>query len=287
MTRSRINLENSIESRPSLQQERWGRVVAPPAPPVRFRTLKLAAAEMLGTRLARAAVGLAFGKCGVPFRGTRIRTEGPLSFAGPLLLTGKYERAEIDFIARYLPRDLDVLEVGSSIGATSCQIARRLASGCRLTCVEANPTLIPVLRRNLASNVPDRPIEVVHAVVGAAPGTAYFIPRLNSLSSLAADNTEGALELRCESLSGLVSEHCPGDFSLVSDVEGAEAAFLADDTALRRCRFMVIEAHATIHQGNRLSIEDVIEMPLQAGRWRIKDRYGPVVAYERCGESLS
>lgn len=251
-------------------------------PPVRFLFLKLLATAVLKGWPVRLATGLAFGDRGVPFRGTRIRTERRLSFAGPLLLTGKYERAEIDFVRRYLPRNLDVLELGASIGANSCQIAKHLEPGRRLTCVEANPALMHVLRANLARNVPERQVQVTHAVVGEEAGTAFFSPRQNSLVSLASDAEAGSVELRCETLASLVAKHCPGDFSLVSDIEGAEAAFLGDSESLSRCRFMIIEAHPAQRGDRALSIEEVIALPLRGGRWRIKDRYGAVVAYERC-----
>jgi FkbM family methyltransferase len=252
------------------------------APPVRLRMLKLLAAALLSSWPSRLVVGIAFGKGGVPFRGTRIRTERRLSFAGPLLLAGKYERAEIDFVRKYLPQNIDVLELGASIGANSCQIAKHLDPGIRLTSVEANPALIEVLRANLARNAPERQVKLVHAVVGAEAGTAFFSPQQNSLVSLASDAKAGSVELRCETLASLVAKHCTGDFSLVSDVEGAEAAFLSDPDSLARCRFMIIEAHPAQHDGRTLSIEDVIALPLKGGRWRIKDRYGAVVAYERC-----
>jgi FkbM family methyltransferase len=250
--------------------------------PVRFRLLKLVAASLLRSWPVRFATGLAFGNRGVPFRGTRIRTERRLSYAGPLLLTGKYERAEIDFVRRYLPRNLDVLELGASIGANSCQIAKHLEPGRRLTSVEANPALMHVLRTNLASNVPARQVQVIHAIVGEEVGTAYFSPRQNSLVSRASDAEAGSVELRRETLASLVAKHCPGQFSLVSDIEGAEAAFLGDTESLSRCRFMIIEAHPAQQGDQALSIEQVIALPLRHGHWRVKNRYGAVVAYERC-----
>jgi FkbM family methyltransferase len=252
------------------------------APPVRFRIAKLVASSLLRSWPVRLATGLAFGDRGVPFRGTRIRVESRMSFAAPLLLAGKYERAEIDFIQRYLPRDLDVLELGASLGATSCQIAKHLQFGCQLTCVEANPTLIDILRGNLDRNAPGRQVNVIHAMVGAAVGTAYFSPRQDSLASIASEASPESVCLPCETVASLVLQHCPRDFALVSDIEGAEAAFLGDGDALDRCRLMIIEAHPSQLGTQELTLEEVIALPLLSGRWRICDRYGAVVAYQRC-----
>ena len=58
-----------------------------------------------------------------------------------------YERAEIQLIKRYLPRDLDVIELGSSFGVTAAHALARLDPERRLVAVEANETLLPALRQ--------------------------------------------------------------------------------------------------------------------------------------------
>src|SRR5688572_10134810 len=58
-----------------------------------------------------------------------------------------YERAEIQLIHRYLPRSLDVVELGSSLGVTGAHVLA-VTTG-RLLAVEANPKLIPALERAL------------------------------------------------------------------------------------------------------------------------------------------
>ena len=134
-----------------------------PAKPPRFVPIKLAVIAFIQSAPARWLVGLVFGAT-VPFRGTRIRTRRRGSYEAPLLLAGIYERAEIDFVHRYLPGNSKVIELGASIGGNSCQIARRLDRGVPMACIEANPEIVPILRENIARNCGDRPVEVIHAM---------------------------------------------------------------------------------------------------------------------------
>ena len=57
-----------------------------------------------------------------------------------LVFWGIYETAELRLIERHLPRDIDVIELGGSIGVIAAQIAGHLIPGTRLISVEANPT---------------------------------------------------------------------------------------------------------------------------------------------------
>ena len=52
-----------------------------------------------------------------------------------------YESAEIRYVNRWLSPDLDVVELGSSIGVVSSHIRRRLKPDRRLICVECDGEL--------------------------------------------------------------------------------------------------------------------------------------------------
>ena len=71
------------------------------------------------------------------------------------------------------------------------------------------------------------------------------------------------------------------DFDLVSDIEGAESAFLLEDPdVLRGCRRAVIEMHDTAVDGRAVSVSDLLEAAAAAGL-RIIRRQGPVVSLVR------
>lgn len=229
---------------------------------------------------SRLVVGALFGR-GVPFRGTRIRPASRFAVEGPILLAGNYERWEINFVHRYLPVGQQVIELGASIGGNSCQIARRLASGVPMTCVEANPELIGVLKENISRNHPGRSFDVVHAMVGDAAGVGRLQLDHSTLRSSGSVGSR-AVEVPALTLADVVGRLRPGPYSLVCDIEGAEAAFLDNPGGvLDRCTCIIMEGHATTHRGRELSLDDVLSMPLRDGQWRQVDRYGAVAAYLR------
>lgn len=255
----------------------------PAAPAVRWKLAKSLAFSLLTSRLARFAVGATCGS-GVPFRGTRIRPASRFSIEGPLLLSGKYERAEIDFVHRYLPRDRQVVELGASIGGTSCQIAARLAPGVRMTCVEGNPELIPVLEENLRRNHPGRPVEVVNAMIGGALGTGTMRLERSTLTSSAGGEGR-SVTVPSLRLDDVVARIGGGPYSLVSDIEGAEVLFLSPrSVALDRCSCIVMEGHSTSLGGTSRNLEEVLALPEVGGRWRMADRYGAVAVYLPVGQ---
>jgi FkbM family methyltransferase len=198
-----------------------------------------------------------------------------------MLLAGNYERWEINFVHRYLPPAQQVVELGSSIGGNSCQIAMRLAPGVPMTCVEANPDLIPVLRQNLAKNHPGRRVEVIHAMVGDSVGMGELqVDR----STLRSSRTVGGRAVAVPSLRlvDIVSRINPGPYSLVCDIEGAEASFLDNPAGvLDRCTCIIMEGHPTSSGGRDLGLEEVLSMPLRLPGWRQVDRYGAVAVYLR------
>ena len=71
------------------------------------------------------------------------------------------------------------------------------------------------------------------------------------------------------------------EFDLVSDIEGAEAAFLLDDPGvLGKCGRAVIEFHHTVVDGHAVSVFDLIDAAVATGL-RVVGRHGPVVALAR------
>ena len=65
---------------------------------------------------------------------------------------GIYESAEVRFVRQYLRSDLDVIELGASIGVVTTQILRKIESANKCIALEANPNLMETLKSNLQIN---------------------------------------------------------------------------------------------------------------------------------------
>jgi FkbM family methyltransferase len=202
------------------------------------------------------------------------------------LFFGIYEGAERRLLRRHLRRDLDVLELGSSIGVVSASIARLLDPGARLVCVEANADLVPLIRANLARNAPGRPVEIECAAVahGSADGwVELHLGKSHTGSSVIPGAGREAAERRvpATTLGALLSRHGLGDYALVCDIEGAEAGVLfREGDALRRCRQLVIELHETSFEGRRIGVEEMCRQLVERLAFRMTARYGNVAVFE-------
>lgn len=220
----------------------------------------------------------------IPFHGIPIDVSHPGIPAAnkAALWWGMYESAEHRFIKAFLQPNLPVIELGSSIGAISSVIAGRLEQGQRLTCVEANPSLIPQLRKNLDRNASHLSAEIIHAAVCYEGKTVRFRISANNLtSSIPGDPGAETTTVPAITLKTLLAQGDWGPYQLVADIEGAELAFLLNDAeSLRSCQGMVLELHHTQSNGSSYTPTDLQHL-IEALGFRISARYGAVVACQR------
>jgi FkbM family methyltransferase len=213
-----------------------------------------------------------------------------------------YERAELRFVDEHLPRDLDVVELGASIGVVTRAVAGHLDPGRKVVAVEADPRLIAPLRANLdLGGVADR-VHVVHAAVGSPAGAAVELVRgrLSTDARIATEVTaptgttrphpdldqdldrERDLVPTCSLATVLADAGIDGPYSLVVDIEGAEARLARDDAeALARCRVAVVEVHDTVLDGEALAWPEVANRVAEGGGFRTLAAHGPVLVFGR------
>jgi FkbM family methyltransferase len=209
------------------------------------------------------------------------------------ILWGYYELPEIRAVQRYLRRDLDVIELGSSLGIVASHIARRIDSSRTLLCVEANPRLLWHLEANARRDSRGLDLRVVHGAIdytGAADGLARFALDDDNLCSqvAAGQASREVVTVPATTLSRLIAEHRIGEYALVVDIEGAEAALLdRDREALRSCRQLIIELHPTTCDGRHVSIDDLYRTLTDELGFRCVDRanYHDVYVFERRSEA--
>ena len=252
----------------------------------RLLLLKSMAAAVLCHPLMGRMIGWAW-RNKIPHRGCRIET--PIDGdprVNALLFWGMYESAEIRFVRRYLGDDLDVVELGSSLGGVACEIAKKLAGRRTLVCVEANGQIFPMLQGNVASNAPHQKVRFVQGAIDYSGNDwVEFSLGDSTLSSKLDGGGTGApekLTVPAMGLSRVVAENEIGDYALVADIEGAEAGLFARDTqALSRCRKMIIELHETSYDGKKYLVEDLIGLIENNTGMVMRDRYGPVCLFDK------
>jgi FkbM family methyltransferase len=163
----------------------------------------------------------------------RLTATGERDIVGRFLMRcGEWAWDEASFVASVLPENARVLDVGAFLGTFGLGLALRERLDF-LCLVEANPTVVPLLRANIDSNVTLHAV-VVNAMVTGSP----TVPRAgqsdptNLGATSFADETatpeSAMLPERAMTLAQLRAEY--GDFDLIKlDVEGMEQEILRGD----------------------------------------------------------
>jgi len=156
-----------------------------------------------------------------------------------LLYSERYERGEARCIAAGLERDDRVLEIGAGQGFISTLCARRIGSD-RVVSIEANPALLPAIRRTYELNAVTP--RLLHGVLGEGDGTARFHLEEHFLSSSQRQRSPAAAAIEVPRLDAgrIVAEARPT--FVVIDIEGGEAELvpLIDWTGVRK---LALEIH--------------------------------------------
>ncbi|MEY8829032.1 FkbM family methyltransferase [Sedimentitalea sp. XS_ASV28] len=158
------------------------------------------------------------------------------------LRSGEYEAKEADAVLKAVQDGDTVMELGAGIGFISSVVAthRRVKA---VHAFEANPRLIPLIRRVHAENGIDN-VNVHNAILGREAGTATFYIRQNFLSSSLSRDDEGGviaeepIEIRP---TRATSQDIRPDV-LICDIEGAEVDVIPD-MDLSSVRAAIIELH--------------------------------------------
>jgi FkbM family methyltransferase len=149
---------------------------------------------------------------------------------------GEWAFNEARFIARNVPEDARILDIGAFLGTFGLGVAleRRIREVCF---VEANPAITPLLRANVEANcrVPATVVEAIVTSATEAPRIGRYTPgNLSSLSFSESGGSSGRSEIELSvsviSLEQLLAEH--GKFDLIKiDAEGMELDILSGSPA--------------------------------------------------------
>lgn len=159
------------------------------------------------------------------------------------LAAGRYERRERELASRVIRNGDAVLELGAGLGFIGACLRRFTGAG-KIVCIEANPQLIPYIRRVHSLNGIEG-VEVLNGVVvhdREGPATIPFYCRRDFWAS-SLDGTapyERRVEVASLVLSDILDSHRPD--VLVMDIEGGEFE-LMEARNLGTVRAMVVETH--------------------------------------------
>lgn len=222
----------------------------------------------------------------IPCRGIRISTASPIISprTKAAMFWGLYENRELRCLKRHLRPDLDVVDLGASIGVSGAHAARRLRPGIRYVAVEANPALHDLLARNLVSHSNS---VILARALDASPGAGDTVTLALGPTTDASRieqnpaGYDGAVAVRRQTLSDLLRQEGLSRFQLLCDIEGSEASlFLNDPDAFRHCELMIIELHRTYANGRWFSVADLRDLVLSLG-FRIVGQEDPVYVFSR------
>ena len=169
-------------------------------------------------------------------------------YMGGLLCLSNYETVERYAIAKYMPRQLPVVEFGASIGVVSCLIDRLLIAPKVQIAVEANPGLISILEANRKRN--NCGFAVVNAAIAYGTEAVEFGISESSVSGslTTTGTTRSKSVVGTTSLKNIVSSNHIDRCTLVCDIEGAEAQLVRreSDVLQKHVDTLIMEVHPAL-----------------------------------------
>lgn len=198
------------------------------------------------------------------------------------LYWGVYETSEVLFVDRYLRSDLDVIELGSSIGVVSSHIAQKLSSERRLICVEANPQLISVIQTNIKNNAPNLRINVLHGAIDYSDAKVITLDiGGRNIDSKITKTGKNLVPIPVLTLGEVCNRYHVEEFCLVCDIEGSEWGMLQNEAeVLNRCRQVIIELHHTKQVNKLITIDDLVSIMVYDYKFTLVQQRGNVYLFE-------
>jgi FkbM family methyltransferase len=194
------------------------------------------------------------------------------------ILTNLYELPERRAVARYLRRDLPVVELGGSIGVVACVTNRLLKDRTAHIVVEANPLAIPHLERNRQLN--RCKFEIVNRAIAYDANTVTFRPSSDMCgNSVTSAGDESPVTIPTVQLRDLLRHRGFGRFTLVCDIEGMEYELVCHEgDVLRNADTIIMETHARLIGEHKLSS---MMKRLQELEFRVIEETGFVVVLQK------
>ena len=161
-------------------------------------------------------------------------------------LFGDYEQFERRAVLRYLSPQLPVIELGACLGVVSCIANKLLHDPRRHVVVEANPAVIPFLKRNRRRN--GCRFRVLNFAIAYDRRAIEYAPT-DDFAGNALTETAGRRKIRVRTtrLKEIADRNGFDRFTLICDIEGHEREMIEREAeVLRRADLIVLETHARL-----------------------------------------
>lgn len=158
----------------------------------------------------------------------------------------EYEENELELIEEHLPRDKPVIELGGGIGVMSCKINQKLDKSQKHIVLEANPSLIPDLKRNKKLN--NSNFEIRNLAYHHKDNEVSFNIHEEFVGGSIQRKTGKTIDIEAVSLGDILEEKGWENAVLVSDIEGGEVGLLKKEKDIleKRIETAIIESHPFI-----------------------------------------
>lgn len=136
----------------------------------------------------------------------------------------RYEYAEAELVSAYINRDHPVIDLGAGVGYVTCIIDRKADDSTPVLAVEANESLIPVIKKTKSLNESD--FDIIYSAYDSASNSVDFQVQEDFWSSsqyIRKDKFQKEVTVPAVSIDEMIREYnleCP--IQLVMDIEGAE-----------------------------------------------------------------
>ena len=171
------------------------------------------------------------------------------------------------------------------MGIVSSHLASLQNRGRNLVIVEANPALINTLTENVnAYKKVENTIKVYNKAISYSGEEVVLSITEDSTETAISKtpSTGNVIKVQPITLHELVSENNLRDYTLVCDIEGAEAEILnEEDSAVRSCKHLFLELHDTSYKGRNYSVDDLVSLIITKFEFQQVDQYGPVFYFTR------
>ena len=190
-------------------------------------------------------------------------------------LFDRYERPERITIREFLDPKVPVVEFGANIGVVSCIVNKKLQSPEQHIVVEANPTLIPLLKQNRERN--QCHFEITACAVAYGVDQVSFNLDEHILGSSLLVGTRKSAIVPATTLARILDEHDLPLCTLICDIEGSEVELISNEAGVIRDRVSAffVEVHPKIR--GQQAIDEAVQTLIDLGFEKKFDRWSNMV----------